>query len=265
MTIGEKLSRLRKENNLTQEQVADLLGVSRQAVSKWESGVTFPETEKLIRLSDLYGCSIDYLLKENAERAEAPCEEKTAEPGRLPFSIFRLPERKSEKTLWGLPLYHIGRKARGIFALGLDARGVVAVGLMARGAVSAGLLSIGVLSFGLLSIGLAALGVFALGLIAAGAVTAGILALGAICFGVFSIGAVAIGDFSVGALAIGKYAALGDHAKAMIALGDSEASGTLFEKVGELSPKDIASVAELLDSIVPAWLAWAKAMFRNFI
>ncbi len=265
MTIGEKLSRLRKENNLTQEQVADLLGVSRQAVSKWESGVTFPETEKLIRLSDLYGCTVDYLLKENAERKEAPREDASAQPGRVPFGFFRLPEKKSEKTLWGLPLYHIGKKARGVFALGLDAKGIIAVGLMARGAVSVGMLSLGGFSFGLLSIGLAALGVFALGFVAAGAVAAGILSLGAICFGVFSIGAVAIGDFSVGALAVGKYAALGDNAKAMIALGDSEASGTLFEKVGELSPKDIASVAELLDSVVPSWLAWAKALFRSFI
>lgn len=51
MTLGEKLSKLRKENNYTQEQLADILGVSRQAISKWESNVTYPETDKLIRMS----------------------------------------------------------------------------------------------------------------------------------------------------------------------------------------------------------------------
>ena len=44
MTLGEKLSKLRKENNYTQEQLADVLGVSRQAISKWESNVRFPLT-----------------------------------------------------------------------------------------------------------------------------------------------------------------------------------------------------------------------------
>lgn len=72
MTMGEKLSKLRKENNITQEQLADTLGVSRQSVSKWESDLAYPETEKLIRLSDMFQCSLDYLLKEEAERTETP-------------------------------------------------------------------------------------------------------------------------------------------------------------------------------------------------
>ena len=54
MTFGEKLSKARKENNYTQEQLADILGVSRQSISKWESDVTYPETDKLIRLSELF-------------------------------------------------------------------------------------------------------------------------------------------------------------------------------------------------------------------
>ena len=51
MTLGDKLSKLRKENNCTQEQLADVLGVSRQSVSKWESNITYPETDKLVRIS----------------------------------------------------------------------------------------------------------------------------------------------------------------------------------------------------------------------
>ena len=62
MTTGEKLSSLRKQNNYTQEELADIMNVSRQSVSRWESDVSFPETEKLVALSKLYKCSIDYLL-----------------------------------------------------------------------------------------------------------------------------------------------------------------------------------------------------------
>ena len=64
MTFGEKLSKLRKEKNYTQEQLADIFGVSRQTVSKWESNIAYPETEKLMKLAKLFGCSIDYLLNE---------------------------------------------------------------------------------------------------------------------------------------------------------------------------------------------------------
>lgn len=67
MTLGDKLSKLRKENNYTQEQLADVLGVSRQAISKWESDTTYPETDKLIRMSELFDCSLDYLLKDKVE------------------------------------------------------------------------------------------------------------------------------------------------------------------------------------------------------
>ena len=68
MTFGDKLSKLRKEKNLTQEQLAEILGVSRQSVSKWESDTAYPETEKLISLANLFECSTDYLLKDNYEK-----------------------------------------------------------------------------------------------------------------------------------------------------------------------------------------------------
>jgi transcriptional regulator with XRE-family HTH domain len=67
MTYGEKIVKMRKENNLTQEQLAELLSVSRQAVSKWESCVSFPETEKLIKMSKLFSCSLDYILNDEIE------------------------------------------------------------------------------------------------------------------------------------------------------------------------------------------------------
>ena len=64
MTLGEKIAKQRKELNYTQEQLADILGISRQSISKWESDIAYPETEKLIELGRLFDCSMDYLLKE---------------------------------------------------------------------------------------------------------------------------------------------------------------------------------------------------------
>ena len=65
MTTGDKIAQMRKESNLTQEQLADLLGVSRQSVSKYESNLAYPETEKIIKLSEIFHCSMD--CKDNAE------------------------------------------------------------------------------------------------------------------------------------------------------------------------------------------------------
>lgn len=67
LQIAERLIQLRKKHQLSQEGLADQLGVSRQAVSKWETGQTLPETEKLIRLADLYQVSLDDLLKKETQ------------------------------------------------------------------------------------------------------------------------------------------------------------------------------------------------------
>ena len=69
MTTGEKITTLRKKKGLTQESLGEQIGVSRQAVSKWESDVTFPETDKLILLSKLFNVSVDYLLNIQNEKA----------------------------------------------------------------------------------------------------------------------------------------------------------------------------------------------------
>ena len=64
MTTGEKLAALRKRKGITQERLSEILGVSRQSVSRWEMDAAFPETEKLIKLSKLLECSVDFLLNE---------------------------------------------------------------------------------------------------------------------------------------------------------------------------------------------------------
>ena len=58
----------------------------------------------------------------------------------------------------------------------------------------------------------------------------------------------------MGALSVGKYFALGDNARAMIALGDSKAVGSVFQKIGELSAQDITLVKQSLDTMVPTYL-----------
>ena len=67
MTFGEKLGILRTQCGFSQEYMAEKLGVSRQAVSKWEMGATLPETDKVVAISEFFGVSIDYLLKEHIE------------------------------------------------------------------------------------------------------------------------------------------------------------------------------------------------------
>ncbi len=270
MTLGDKLSKLRKENNYTQEQLAGILGVSRQAISKWESDITYPETDKLIRMSELFNCSLDYLLKDTVQT-----DNSNQNNGTDGFNKKALRERKSAKMVFGMPLWHIGRKARGFIAIGLDARGVIAIGMKATGIVSLGMLSIGVLSLGMLSIGPLSLGMFAIGILSAGCFSVGVFSAGAISLGIISIGAIAIGDFSVGALSVGKYFALGDNARGMIAIGDSYAMGSVYQKSSELvsqnvtaitlTEKDINTVKNLLDNIVPTYLSWAKEIIKLFL
>lgn len=67
MNFGEKLFKLRKEKGLSQEALAEQIGTTRQAVSKWENNQGFPETEKLLQLSNIFEVSVDFLLKEQKE------------------------------------------------------------------------------------------------------------------------------------------------------------------------------------------------------
>ncbi|MGN1014566.1 MAG: helix-turn-helix domain-containing protein [Butyricicoccus sp.] len=262
MTFGEKLSQLRKQNNMTQEQLAATLHISRQAISKWESDAAYPETSKIIQLSDLFGCSLDYLLKPDMESDKKT--DRQPDDCIVRFLPNRLRERKSKTTIHGIPLWHIGKTAHGIIAIGMNARGLVAVGLRATGLISLGLLSLGLLSFGMLSLGLLSIGMLALGLVSTGCFAAGIFAIGSISFGILSVGAIAVGDFSVGALAIGKYFAMGDHARAMIAMGETDAIGSVYQTIGEFQNTEVAEVKRLLDSVVPSYLTWAKNVIRLF-
>ena len=103
MSFGEKLQLIRRANNLTQEEFAEQLNVSRQSVSKWESSRGYPETEKIIYICNRYAVTMDELFAEEVpvhrpeqpEQTEIPApEQKLKSPGLLSsfsnfFAIFR--------------------------------------------------------------------------------------------------------------------------------------------------------------------------------
>lgn len=70
MILSEKIALLRKQNGWSQEQLAEQLHISRQSVSKWESGASIPDLDKIIKLSSIFGVSTDYLLKDEMEELE---------------------------------------------------------------------------------------------------------------------------------------------------------------------------------------------------
>ena len=80
MIIADKIIDLRKKAGWSQEELAEKLGVSRQSVSKWEGAQSIPDMNKILQLSDLFGVSTDYLLKDSLEAAEpVPTQDDEAE------------------------------------------------------------------------------------------------------------------------------------------------------------------------------------------
>ena len=235
MTTGEKIYECRKKAGMTQEELADRLGVSRQSVSKWEADAAFPETEKILALCKLFGVSADELLfgTEHVESevggapAQASEGQKSDEDdGKgVTWGVIRHEgayrfEYISKRRALGLPLVHIH------FGFGMcRAHGIIALGNFASGFLSAGFFSAGFLSLGIFAVGLLVLGNFVLGCLAFGSVAAGILAFGGITIGVFAFGAIAVGNVAVGGLTVGRIA-LGDTAYGWLSVGLSSANGT---------------------------------------
>lgn len=242
MKFCDKLIELRRERGYSQEQLADLLDVSRQSVSKWEANQTMPELAKLITLSQIFDVSLDYLLKEdiitrvssssshfqsheneatNYNHLETQLDELN--------SYIRRPrgfEYKSKTVVLGLPLVHVCfHHSKHRFK---PAKGIIAIGNIAFGFLSIGLLSFGALSIGALSIGLLALGAIALG----------VAAFGSIAIGILAGGAIAIGIYAMGAMAIGKEIAIGAFASGNLAIGD-ESYGTYCYSIHSILNKEM--------------------------
>ncbi len=224
MTFAEKLMELRKQRGWSQEELGERLGVTRQTVSKWELGSTTPEMDKLAAMSELFGISLDELVRggESFTVKGGDSEQKIIV---VKKSRFVNGEFKSEKKILGKPLVHINCKGRadGFFAVGLMARGFFAVGLLSMGVFSIGLLSVGVVVLA----ALAAVGVFVSALLAAGLFAFGIMSVGLFSFGILSYGWLSYGVFSSGMYSIGAFAkgtiAIGSTADGIVALGKDTA------------------------------------------
>ena len=70
MILAEKISEGRKKNGWSQEELAEKLSVSRQSVSKWESGQSVPDLNRILEMARIFGVTTDYLLKDEIEEAE---------------------------------------------------------------------------------------------------------------------------------------------------------------------------------------------------
>lgn len=245
MTFQEQLITFRKHQGLSQEQLGEKLGVTRQTVSKWELGVTTPEMDKLILLADLFHISIDELVgRETADTGAEPESGHTG-GGTPPVKEVRyVPyqwhyEYKSRRTLFGLPLVHIniGRwipgqrhcRAKGILAVGNIASGLLALGGIASGIFSLGGISAGLFSFGGLSAGL---------LLSVGGFSVGTVAIGGLALGIFAIGGGAFGVYALGGAAVAQKIAAGGAAQAAIAIGDA-ASGEIAIDINNPVPPSV--------------------------
>ena len=78
MGFGNKIADARKAKNMTQEQLAELMSVTRQSISRWESDQSYPEMDKIVFLAEILGVSCDYLLKDNCDKTETKKENGNA-------------------------------------------------------------------------------------------------------------------------------------------------------------------------------------------
>ena len=242
MNLAEKLTIQRKKSGMSQEQLADRLGITWQSVSKWEAGSSIPEIAKLVTMSEIFHVSLDYLLKDYLDDEQENFKERDdwqkgmadgSDKDWLSKDNSRLEEKvddiarylkgyqyTSKTKIAGIPLVSI-RFSR---QLGRDG---VAKGIIAIGNAAIGVVSLGAVSFGILSFGAAAVGILAIG-----ALAAGIMVWGALAVGIFAFGAAAVGIYSAGVAALGKEIAVGVSAMGETAVGET-ARGThclLYER-----------------------------------
>ena len=107
MTLGENIVRLRTQKNWSQGDLADALEISRQSVSKWETDASIPELDKLLKLSELFGVTLDELVRgEDAPKAETAAHAAQAAPAS--FTPQTHPEREKRHTIAGTILLCTG-------------------------------------------------------------------------------------------------------------------------------------------------------------
>lgn len=99
MTIGERITALRKERGISQAELAKRMDISRQAVSKWEQGTSTPDTERLIQLAEILNTEVEYL-----------ATGVHPEPGSVVLNVVETVERVEEKIVVKEVIRHVRRK-----------------------------------------------------------------------------------------------------------------------------------------------------------
>ena len=110
MILADKIIKLRKQRGWSQEQLAEMLNVSRQSVSKWEGGLSIPDLDKIIKMSSLFGVSTDYLLKDEMEEIQPATTEKGGADGLVismeeAAKFMEIKEKLSSKTAFAVALF----------------------------------------------------------------------------------------------------------------------------------------------------------------
>lgn len=150
--LSDKIRELRRKTGLSQEELAERLDVSRQAVSKWELGSAVPTADKLVDIADFFGVSLDFLMRESTEQppSQPPAEVPTA----IPRNCCKRPNVRRKIAAWCLigtaicaflligvfhalgSLFSVG----GSFTIHLDGVGVIVVLAVLCAATGAALL-----------------------------------------------------------------------------------------------------------------------------
>ena len=256
MEFRERLYQLRKGRGISQEELAHTVGVSRQAVQKWEAGAATPDLSNLSALADYFAVSLDYLVRGiEPEKPAAPSPQQAVIQNY--YRGWRY-EYRSRRTLFGLPLVHINLCDRSLCrAKGVIAIGNVATGLIAIGGFSAGLLTLGGFSAGLLALGGLAAGGISLGGLAVGLLAA--LGGAAFSLGIAFGGGAVSGYAALGGAAVGQYAAGGTAFGSTLAIGRdaySSAAGLALtlEQLHGYSPEVLFQMIHAQLPEAPEWV-----------
>ena len=116
MTIGQKIAKLRIASDISQEQLSETLGISRQSVSKWELDQAIPQIDKVVRLAELFGVTTDELLQDEVE-LEKIAKSKPRKNKYFGTDGFR---GEANLTLTSMQAYRIGRFLGWYFASSLS-------------------------------------------------------------------------------------------------------------------------------------------------
>ena len=117
--LSEKIRELRRKGGLSQEELAEKLNVSRQAVSKWETGAAVPTTETLVQLADFFEVSLDFLLRDNAVSQKRPPARRWLGISLIAAAVFAV------LLMTILQLTGNGRSAAQSSAVTLDGNGII--------------------------------------------------------------------------------------------------------------------------------------------